>query len=54
MRERVNGYVQYLSQISSLRGTSAEAKEKAVAEFHDRMTILERQLGRIDEALRLG
>jgi hypothetical protein len=54
MRERVNGYVQFIARLDSLRGSSAEAKEHALAAFHARMTVLERQLGRICEDLQLG
>jgi hypothetical protein len=54
LRLRVNEYVQRLGQIDSLQGTSAEAKEKAVAAFYERMAVLERQLGRIYEELQLG
>jgi hypothetical protein len=52
--ERVNGYVQFMCQVGSLAGTSAEAKATAVAAFLERLTVLERQLGRIQEDLRLG
>jgi len=54
MRQRVNEYAQFICQIDSLQGTSAEAKEKAVSAFYERMSILERQLGRIYEELQLG
>jgi hypothetical protein len=54
MRRRINGYVEYMCQNSSLNGTSMEAKEKAVATFYERMVILERQLGRIHDELQLG
>jgi hypothetical protein len=52
--ERVTGYVQFMCQVSNLKGTSAEAKDKAVAAFYERLAVLERQLGRIQEDLRLG
>jgi hypothetical protein len=51
---QVNGYVQFMCQVGKLRGTSAEAKDKAVAAFYERMVVLERQLGRIQEELQLG
>jgi hypothetical protein len=54
MRKRVNEYVEFMRGAEALRGTSAEAKEAAVAAFYERMTVLERQLGRISEGLRLG
>ncbi len=52
--QRINSYVQFMCQVGNLNGTSAEAKEKAVAVFYERMVILERQLGRIQEDLQLG
>ena len=54
MGQRINGYVQFICQIGNLAGTSAEAKERALAAFHERLAALERQLGRIHEELRLG
>jgi hypothetical protein len=54
MGRRIDGYVEYMCQSSSLSGTSVEAKEKAVASFYERMVILERQLGRIHDELQLG
>jgi hypothetical protein len=54
MIKRINGYAEYISQVANLSGTSAEAKDKAVAAFYERMVILERQLRRIQEELHLG
>ena len=54
MVERIKGYVQFMCKVDALNGTSAEAKEKAVVAFYDRMVILEHQLGRIQEDLQLG
>ncbi|HEX9358293.1 MAG TPA: hypothetical protein VF933_31325, partial [Streptosporangiaceae bacterium] len=54
MEQRIHGYVQFMCQIGSLAGTSAEAKETAIAAFHERLAILERQLSRIHEELQLG
>jgi hypothetical protein len=54
MGKRIGGYVQFMCEVGNLNGVSAEAKEKAVAVFFERMTVLERQLGRIQEELRLG
>src|SRR5438132_14289528 len=51
---RKNGYVQFLCDVGNLDGTSAEAKDKAVAACYERMVVLERQLGRIQEDLQLG
>jgi hypothetical protein len=54
MRRQINAYVEFMCRVGKLSGTSAEAKEKAVAAFYDRMVVAERQLGRIHEDLRLG
>lgn len=51
---RVNEHVVFMRGAEALPGSSAEAKEAAVAAFHDRMAALERQLARISEGLRLG
>lgn len=53
MGQRINGYIQFMSQVGSLSGASAEAKARAVAAFHERLVEVEGQLGRIQEALRL-
>jgi hypothetical protein len=52
--QRINGYVQFMCKIRDWEGASAEAKGKAVAAFCERITVLERALGRIEEQLRLG
>jgi len=52
--QRVNEHVEFMRGVDAMRGSSAEAKEAAVTAFYDRMTVLERQLGRISEGLRLG
>jgi hypothetical protein len=54
MRQRVNDYAEFMCRVEGLTGTSAEAKEKAVAAFYERMVAFEQQLGRIQEELRLG
>src|SRR5262245_18627263 len=50
---RVAEYVEFMAQVGGLNGTSAEARERAVAAFCDRLTVLEAQLARIHEELRL-
>ena len=52
--QRVDCYIQFMCQVGSLNGTSAEAKERAVTAFYERMVVVEGQLGRIQENLRLG
>jgi len=54
LRQRLNAYVEFMCRTDGLQGTSSEAREKAVAAFHERMVALERQLGRIYEDFRLG
>jgi hypothetical protein len=54
MGQRIDSYIQFMSQISTMNGTSTEAKDKAVAAFYERMVVLERHLGRIQEELQLG
>jgi hypothetical protein len=51
---RINGYVQFMCQVESLNGTSAEAKERAVTIFYERMVVVESQLRGIQDALRLA
>jgi hypothetical protein len=54
MGQRIDGYIRFMCQVGSLSGTSAEAKERAVTAFYERLVIVESQLGRIQEDLRLG
>jgi hypothetical protein len=51
---QITEYVGFMCQAGTLGGTSAEAKEKALAAFYDRLVVAERQLGRIHDELRLG
>jgi hypothetical protein len=52
--QRIDGHIQFMCAVGSLNGTSAEAKERAVTAFYERMVVLERQLDRIQEDLQLG
>jgi hypothetical protein len=52
--QRISGYVRFMGQVASLKSTSAEAKERAVSAFYERLVALESQLSRIHEGLRLG
>jgi hypothetical protein len=52
--ERINGHVRFMCAVGTLSGTSEEAKARAVAAFDEQMALLERELGRIAEELRLG
>ena len=51
--QRISGHIQFMCQVASLEGTSAEAKERAVTAFYERMVVVESQLGRIQGDLRL-
>ena len=53
MGQRITGYIQFMCQIAGLSGTSAEAKERGVTAFYERMVVVESQLRRIHEELRL-
>jgi hypothetical protein len=53
MGQRVNGYVEFMAKISSLSGSSTEAKEKAVVAFYDCLLDLEQRLKRIQERFQL-
>ena len=53
MGQRILGYIRFMCEVSSLNGTSAEAKERALTAFYERMIVVESQLGRIQEDLRL-
>ncbi|GEM_PF-4523288 len=50
---KIAEYVRFMCQVVSLNGASAEAKETAVTAFYDRIVVVEKQLGRIHENLRL-
>jgi hypothetical protein len=52
--ERISSYVNFMCQVAKLNGTSAEAKERAVSAFYERLVAAESQLSRIHEDLRLG
>jgi hypothetical protein len=51
--KRVDGYIRFMCAVARLDGSSAEAKEEAVAIFYDRLLNLEQELGRIQEGLLL-
>jgi hypothetical protein len=51
--QRINGYVQAMCQVDSLAGSSSEAKDRAVRAFHERLTAVESQLGKIHDDLHL-
>jgi hypothetical protein len=52
--QRINGHIQFICRAPGLHGTSAEAKDRAVAAFYERLALLERQLGQIHDELKCG
>jgi hypothetical protein len=52
--ERINGIVRFMCDSANLPGTSGEGREKAVTAFHERLIVMEKQLVRIQDNLRLG
>jgi hypothetical protein len=51
--QRIAGYIRFMESIATTEGASAEAKDRVVAVFHERMVLLERELARIQENFRL-
>ena len=52
--KRIDQHIRFICSVGKLNGTSAEAKDKAVTVFYERLRSLERQLDRIHEDLQLG
>lgn len=52
--DRVRECVQFMCGVDKMDGTCAEAKQRSVAMFYDRLLILDRELCRIQEELQLG
>jgi len=52
--QRSSGYVQFICAADRLDGASVELKEKALDALCARLIIIERQLSRIQDDLRLG
>lgn len=53
MGQRILGYVESMCQPGDQGGTSAEAREKAVTAFYERMLVVESQLRHIHDDFRL-
>jgi hypothetical protein len=51
---QIDRHIRFIRGVDGLSGTSAEAKEKAVTFFYERLRALEQQLVRIREELELG
>jgi hypothetical protein len=52
--DRIAGYVRFMCQVGNLGSTSSEVKDKAIIAFYERIFLLEAQLSRIQEDLRLA
>jgi hypothetical protein len=51
--QRINGYVQYMSQDGNLNATSVETKERAIVAFYEQLVVTERQLAHIHDSFQL-
>jgi hypothetical protein len=51
---KIEEHVRFVARVETLPGTSAEARARAVAAFHDRLALLEGALARTLDELRLG
>jgi hypothetical protein len=51
--QRITAYVEFMGQADNRNGASAEAKDKALAAFYDKLLVVERQLARIHDNFRL-
>jgi hypothetical protein len=52
--QRIDAYIRFMAHVGRLSGTSAEAKERAVTAFYERLVVAEGLLGQVQEDLRLG
>ncbi len=52
--KRVEGHVTFMGAIERLSGTSAEAKNRALTMFYQRLVTMETELNRVREELELG
>ena len=51
--KRIEGYIGFMNKVKNLPGISTEAKGRAVALFHERLALFEKELGRIQDNLQL-
>ena len=51
--QKIADYVRFMGQVVGQNGASAEAKERVVTAFYDRIVVVEKQLARIQENFRL-
>jgi len=54
LSRRVVEHVRAVTAVAEVQGTSAEARDRAVVMFHERLLLLERTLEKVLEDLRLG
>jgi hypothetical protein len=52
--QRVGSYVKFMCSVGRMEGCSVESKDRAVAVFYDRLSMLEQELARIYDNLLLG
>jgi hypothetical protein len=50
---RIAAYVRFMCEPAERRGTSTEAKQKAVAAFYAELVVAEQRLGQVQEGLLL-
>jgi hypothetical protein len=53
LRQKIDGYIQFMGQVASQNGASLEARERAVTAFYEQMVEAERNLSRVHEVFRL-
>ena len=51
--KRIDSYISFMCQIVTQAGSSAEVKERAVMAFYAQMVVVESQLAKIHDELRL-
>jgi hypothetical protein len=51
LQQRIAGHLRFIGAVGTLAGTSAEAKNLAVARFYERLLAREGQLARVTEEL---
>lgn len=51
--KRMDGYIKYMCEIANQAGSSNEAKERAVTAFYNQLVLVESQLAKIHDELRL-
>jgi hypothetical protein len=52
--DRIISYVKFMGTVDQLDGSCAEAKQRSMSMFYDRLIYLDRELNRIQEELQLG